>query len=450
MRRSERRPGASRLFWSIAIMAALAALLAPAASATPGDQLWTKLWPTPAIDYYEIRSDPVLVRGPGGDLWIAATGMDGMDRDRNYVVLRYAPTGAARWTFETGASPFGSDYAADIAVARDGSAYVTGTTTGRGIWTIKVSPAGKRIWARRLGTSFANGAVGFAVACDSHANAYVLGTLDRSGKGRELVLVAYSPRGKLRWTRYLSAPGGGNDIGVDVVVDAKGRCFIAGTVASLHKGTEVALARFTTAGALVWKRIWDGGASKDDVAHALAVSKAGVAVAGATMPATGNAQGVVLKAKLSMTKAAKLRALRSAVPGLDLGWASVATNGAGEVAATGEATSGGTSEFAVAKWLATGAVATFTHYTPLSGAASGHRVWLTSGGTVVAAGWLSTALGSGMHLVSLGPAPHAWVRTTVDVGVCTGLVVSADGVCVAGTVGPGSLPPQIGLWMYEP
>jgi len=100
--------------------------------------------------------------------------------------------------------------------------------------------------------------------------------------------------------------------------------------------------------------------------------------------------------------------------------------------------------------LATGVVATFTHYTPLSGAASGHRVWLTSGGTVVAAGWLSTALGSGMHLVSLGPAPHAWVRTTVDVGVCTGLVVSADGVCVAGTVGLGSLPPQIGLWMYEP
>lgn len=450
MRRSERRPGASGLFWVIVVVAALVALLAPAASGTPGDQLWTKLWPSPAVPDYEIRSDPDLVRGPGGDLWVAATGMDGYTRDRNYVILRYAASGALRWALETGSPNQGPDYASDVAVARDGSAYVTGTITSRGIWTIKVSPAGKRIWARRLGTTFANGAVGFAVACDSHANVYVLGARDRSGKGRELVLVAYSPGGKLRWTRYLSAPGGGNDIGVDVVVDAKGRGFIAGTVTSLHKGTEVALARFTTAGALVWKRIWDGGAGKDDVAHALAVSKAGVVVAGATTPATGNAQGVVLKAKLSMTKAAKLRALRLAVPGLDLGWASVATNGAGEVAATGEATSGGTSEFAVAKWLATGIVATFKHYTPLSGSATGHRVWLTNGGTVVAAGQLSTATGSGMHLVSLGPAPHAWVRTTIDDGVCTGLVVSADGVCVAGTVGPGSLPPQIGLWMYEP
>jgi 4-hydroxy-tetrahydrodipicolinate reductase len=25
-----------------------------------------------------------------------------------------------------------------------------------------------------------------------------------------------------------------------------------------------------------------------------------------------------------------------------------------------------------------------------------------------------------------------------------------DGVCVAGTVGTGGFPPQIGLWMFEP
>ncbi len=248
----------------------------------------------------------------------------------------------------------------------------------------------------------------------------------------------------------MSAPGEGDDIGIDVAVAAEGRVFIAGTVASLHKGTEVALARFSTTGTLAWMRVWDGGVGKDDVAHVLAVSKAGVVVAGAATPAAGEARGVVLKARLSMTRSARLRARRSALPGLDLSWASVAINAAGDVAVAGEAAGGGRSEFALAKWPGDGSAATFAHSAPLNGAASGARVWRSAGGTVVVAGRFASGSTRGINVRSIGPAPHAWAHSTSDDGVCTGLVASADGVCVAGPVGAAGFPAQTGLWMDEP
>ena len=452
MRRSESGPGVSRLFWVIAVTAALAALLAPAASAAPGDQLWTKSWPTPGIPGYEIRTDPQLVRGPGGDYWVAATGMNGSTRDRNYVILRYAPTGVLRWALETGSPNSGHEYASDLAVGRDGSAFVTGdmVTPADAIWTIKVSPAGKRVWARKLVSAAHGGNVVSAVACDSSGNAYVLGTKDRTGRGRELVLFSYSPRGKLRWTRYLSAPGGGDDIAVDIVIGSRNRIFVTGTLQSLHKGTDILVARFTTAGAAAWKRVWDGGAGKDDVAHALAVSAAGVVVAGATTPATGEAQGVVLRARVSMSRSAKLRARRSVVPGLDLGWGSVAIDAAGGVAVAGTAYGASVQQFAYAEWRADGSAVVFAHVAPLDGDAWGTEARLWNAGALIVAGSYSSGANRGINIRSLGPAPHEWVRSTTDDGLCSGLAVSADGVCVAGPLGTGGFPAQIGLWMYEP
>ena len=453
MRRSERGPGAGRLLWMIAAVAALAALLAPVASAAPGDRLWTKLWPAPGIPGYEIRTDPQVVRGPGGDYWVAATGMDGNTRDRNYVILRYAPSGVLRWALETGSPNSGHEYASDITVGRDGSAFVTGdmVTPGHAIWTVKVSAAGKRLWARKLVSAVEVTQAVSAVACDSSGNVYVLGTKDRTGHGRDLVLFSYSPRGKLRWTRYLSAPGGGDDIAVDIVIGSRNRIFVTGTLQSLHKGTNILVARFTTAGAATWKRVWDGGAGKDDVAHALAVCSAGVTVAGATTPATGEAQGVVLRARFSMIKTAKLRASRSAVPGLNLGWASVAINAAGDVAVAGEASGSSVRQLAYAKWPADGSAATFAHVAPLGGDAWGGKAALSNGGSLVVAGSFSSGVNRGINVRSLGPTPHEWVRSTTDDEVCTGLAVSADGVCVVGSMFDGLHgTEQITLLMYEP
>ena len=446
MRRIDKRLG-GRLLWPVVVAGALAAWLAPAASAAPGDQLWKRTWPSPIPSGYEIRSASVLVRGPGGDLWVANTGMDGATRDRDYVLLRYAPSGVLRWALETGSANQGHEYVSDVAVGHDRSAVLTGTITSGVVWTVKVSPLGKRVWARRLASAVAGGeALGAAVALDSHGSVYVLGARDRSGRGQDVVLVKYSPKGVLRWTRYLSAGGSGDDAGVDIVIDGGDRVFITGTVQTLHKGKDVLIARFTTAGTVVWKRVWGSGGARDDGAHDLAVSKAGVAVAGNSILSTGVNRGIVLKAKRTTRSSDKLGYHISVVPGLDLGWASVAINAAGDVAAGGTATAGfSTSEFAFAKWPANGSPPTFEYYTPLSGHAGCDEVWLTANGTLLAAGRLNTGATAGVHLVSRAPAPHGWVRTTTDYGWCTSLVASADGICLAGYVGE-----QVALWMYEP
>jgi len=435
------------------VMAPLLLLLVmpPAASAAPGTHLWTQTWPSPAIPGYEIRTEPVLVRGPGGDLWVGTTGMAGTTRDRNFVLLRYAPNGVLRWALETGTVASGGsqglEYARDVAVAADGSAVLTGYIAGGStrIWTAKVSPRGKRVWARKLASTVVGGsASASAVAFDSRRSVYILGAQNRAGRGEDIVLVKYSPKGMLLWTRYLSADGSGDDAGIDIAIDAADRVFVTGNVQTLSRRQDVVIARYTTAGVRVWTRLWDGG-SRDDGAHDLAVSKAGVAVACNSILFTGVSRGVVLKAKLTMRASDKLRPRVSTIPGLDIGWASVAINAAGDVAAGGTATdNAATSEFAFAKWPADGSPATFEHYTPLSGWAGCDEVWLTSGGALFAAGALDTGLTDGIHLVSRATGPHDWVQTTTDHGRTTSLVASTSRVCVAGLIGQ-----QVMLWMYE-
>ena len=382
-----------------------AALLAPPAAAAPSGLIWMQSWdPKGDLDYFD-KMD--LVRGPGGDLWIGAAARSGSGGSglRRPIVARYSQAGAKRWGLVLPGTVDSFDYAG-MAVDRGGNMIVAARcleASPREKWLVtKLSPSGRRLWTSTRMSPVVGAGSGSAwpagVAVDSNGNSYVVGTIERAATGNDVALCKYTPAGALKWTRYINGFEASRDSGVAVRVDGSNRIYVAGNVVGASDRTDIVLARYSTAGAEVWKRVWDGGAT--DVAEDLAVSAAGVAVAGGSRSAAGDNRGVLLKAAPAMTEGAMLLEKVTSHVGWGISWTSVAMNAAGDVAVGGPWLTGPGSYFAYARfqWAAPDAVASF----PSSfGSTTCTDVWIGPDATVLATGpWASETTGHDLYIVS--------------------------------------------------
>ena len=390
---------------TVAIVAA--ALAPPPASAAPGELVWMQSW-DPKGDFLFFDTMD-LVRGPGGDLWIgsSARASSGGSSQRRPVVARFSQAGAKRWgaVLSGGVDFF---YYAGMAVDRGGNTVVAArcfAASPREKWLVtKLSPSGKRLWTSTRMSPVVGSGPGSAwpagVAVDSKSNIYVVGTIERAGTGRDVALSKYTPTGVLKWTRYIIGFEDSDDRGVAVAIDGSDRVYVTGTVGSFFAGTDVMLARYTTAGAQAWKRVWDG-VGKDDSAADLAASAYGVSVAGASTSAAGELRGLVLTVPLTMLEGVPPYVKMTTIPGWNVNWSSVAMNAAGDIA-VGCAidTELPTDCFAYARYQAT--VPDAFAYRPSSfGSTSCGDVWIGPDGTLLAVGsWASETTGQDLFIVS--------------------------------------------------
>src|SRR5206468_10912292 len=94
----------------------------------------------------------VAVAGDGGTYLTGFTTSFDPFGQENVFLVKFATDGSLSWqrTFD-GPDQFENDRANDVAVAPDGSVYVTGSTLGaRGdVLLLKFSPEGSLVWQRR-------------------------------------------------------------------------------------------------------------------------------------------------------------------------------------------------------------------------------------------------------------------------------------------------------------
>jgi hypothetical protein len=435
-----------------ALLAALVLLPTPAAAVvSPGELVWMQSWdPKGDFEFFDTMD---LVRGPGGDVWIGASARADAtgSGQRRPVVARYSQAGAKRWgvVLSTTTQWFSC---AGIAVDRGGNTAVVGRyidAKPREKWVItRLSSSGKRLWTRTrmspVAGALSGSAMSAGVAVDSRGNIYAAGTIERAATGRDVALCKYTPAGVLKWTRYINGFETSSDIGAAVRVDGSDRIFVSGTVGSASDGTDVVLARYSTAGAEVWKRVWDGD-GKNDAASDLAVSTAGVAAAGYSESTAGDSRGVVLKAASAMADGAPLLEKITSHVGWDIVWTDVAINASGDVAVGGPAGYGMTSYFAYARfqWAAADAFASF----PSSfGSTICSGVWIGPDATVIAVGpWASETTGQDLLLVSDFVATPDWgsILATSNEQTPKALAATTNTIYVAGeSCG------DIALWRY--
>ena len=218
--------------------------------------------------------------------------------DRDAFVAKLTGSGSLLWSTYFGGSDL--DYSNDISLASDGSCYVMGTTLSSDFPTqnaynstlngnldtflAKFSINGSLLWSTYLGGSSRDEGQSIAVASDG--SCYVTGYTNSSdfptksaydstynGWYIDAFVAKFSTNGALLWSTFLG--GNANEWGSSIAVTSDGSCYVTGFTASSDFPTldaydpspngdwDVFVTKFSASGSLLWSTFF-GGARWDE------------------------------------------------------------------------------------------------------------------------------------------------------------------------------------------
>ena len=244
-------------------------------------------------------SSGVVVAGDGATYQVGDTfSFDPFQRPYVFA-LKYAADGSLAWERAwKGPEQFSSDHASGVALAGDGSVYVSGSTIGTGgdALVLKLAPDGSLVWQQKWGSSGSDRAEAIAVGSDG--SVYVVGSTtsfaDATTSGHLFVL-KLNPDGTLAWQKITAGSGQGVAIAPDGSIYAAGVNLRPSGVSEF----DAMVLKLTPAGALVWQRAYSA-LEIVDARGGVAVAADGslyVAGTGQAVTRAGNAvnDGILLK-----------------------------------------------------------------------------------------------------------------------------------------------------------
>jgi hypothetical protein len=270
---------------SVAAVTIAGAMLAPAAVASPGSQLWVKRYNGQASAFDGARA--VAVSPDGSRVFVTGTSDGSPDTANDYATIAYdAATGSRLWLARfNGSAADLNDAARAIAVSPDGSTvFVTGESyRAAGVYTDYATVAynaatGAERWSRRYnGTAgFDDSASAVGVSPDG-STVFVTGSTTTSTHSLDYVTLAYNAAtGATRWTEQ---DRGGLDPSALGVGHDGAAIFVTGDTVFHNIRTYYTAAYDATSGAKLWQRRYG---ARNASANALATDGSIVWVTGAS------------------------------------------------------------------------------------------------------------------------------------------------------------------------
>jgi len=302
-----------------------------------GDRLWVKRYNGPGNGS---DAATALALDSEGNVHVAGYA-SGVDSGYDFVTIKYSPSGELLWAKRYSGPGNNSDDARAIAVDAEGNVYVAGGSVGvdgnSDYVTIKYSAAGDRLWVKRY--KCPDGCA-IALAVDADGNAYVTGTSPGGASSYDYVTIKYGPGGDLLWAKRYNGPGNGEDWASALAVDAQGNVYVTG----YSKGTtedplDYATVKYGPTGDRLWVRRYSGPGNGSDWARAIALDAQG------NVYVTGESLGIGKSTEWSEDYATvkyspagvQLWEQRYSAPGDGSDWANAVTVDAqGNVYVTGE------------------------------------------------------------------------------------------------------------------
>ena len=242
-----------------------------------GVEQWSKTWGGTGVDYvYALTLDT------SGNIYVAG---DTNSSDRtagieDQTLVKYDSSGVEQWSKTWGGT--GTDTAFALTVDTSGNIYVVGFTNSAGLTAgdydqtlVKYNSSGVEQWSKTWGGTGADTAT--AIALDSSNNIYVAGDTGSSGLTAGLAdqtLVMYNSSGVEQWSKTWG--GTGSDYANDLVLDASGNIYVAGTTNSTGLTTgdyDQTLVKYNSSGVEQWSKTWGGTGA--DTAKALSLDTSG-------------------------------------------------------------------------------------------------------------------------------------------------------------------------------
>ena len=280
-------PGGSRVFVTGASQGARSGpdYATVAYSAVTGARLWAARYNGPGNG--SDAASAVAV-SPGGSRVFVTGASQGARSGPDYATVAYsAVTGARLWAARYNGPGNGSDAASAVAVSPGGSrVFVTGASRGAtttGYLTVAYSAAtGARLWVQRYnGPGNGNDAAYSIAVSPGGSRVFVTGASRGTRSGPDYATVAYSAvTGARLWVQRYNGPGNGSDEAYSVAVSPGGsRVFVTGGSRGTRSGQDYATVAYSAAtGARLWVTRYNGPATYDDAARAVAVSPLGSTV----------------------------------------------------------------------------------------------------------------------------------------------------------------------------
>jgi hypothetical protein len=164
-----------------------------------------------------------------GNVTVAGTSQAAGGDD--WVVISWSSAGTRRWVWRYGGNAAADDRPTDLVVDGGGRIYISGWVTLRGprvkAKTVKLSPAGRRLWSRTTLGPGGLAAVANGVVLRSGGGVYVVGRTQAAATGWDAMIVRYGSSGSATFLRDWRSPGD-EDL-MDVAVTANGTLAAVGS-----------------------------------------------------------------------------------------------------------------------------------------------------------------------------------------------------------------------------
>jgi hypothetical protein len=196
---------------------------------------------------------------------------------RNFVTIKYGPTGALLWywtyysTWTSGANAIALDWHGNVYVT--GGVY-DGTSSYEDYLTIKYNAAGTFGWASRYGGATLSNDEAKAIAVDDSCSVYVTGA---SGDGSDIATVKYDSTGAQRWVKRYDGPAHLDDVGVGIGVDWFHDVYVTGRegMPGNPNTLDIVTMKYSGAGDSLWLRRYASPVAPYDEPIALRVDGVG-------------------------------------------------------------------------------------------------------------------------------------------------------------------------------
>jgi hypothetical protein len=197
----------------------------------------------------------------------------GDDTDRTtYVVYRFDSLGNLQWErhYSGSSGPVPASPRFPLWITDDGHAHIT-LQRGVDIVTLKVDPLGGVLWERVYDGPAGGQDVAHSLCVDRAGNVYIAGTVQGIGTMADMALLKYDAAGNLQWERFYDG-GHGEDRAWGLRLDSAADSYVIGeSYGGIDQARDFVAVRWSTTGARLWERRYDGPSHIDDVPLALGV-----------------------------------------------------------------------------------------------------------------------------------------------------------------------------------
>jgi cysteine-rich repeat protein len=224
------------------------------------------------------------VDGTGSIYVIGETALSATDED--LWLRKYAAEGEPLWTQTYAGSAKLKDQGRGVVVDPAELVYAAGlanvTMQENNVVVRKHAADGMAVWTKSYNGAAMLADIASAAVLTKTGDLLVGGATAVTDAGNDTWLRKYSPAGAVLWTRNYAGPAKGHDETNALAVTPDGGYFYAAGIETVvGEGRNIWLGKYDIDGNLLWSRLYNGAASKDDYLYgAVALADGGVVVCG--------------------------------------------------------------------------------------------------------------------------------------------------------------------------